>query len=249
MKNQFNTLPKRLTSGALRQLLKLEAEQKCRTMPDSYAGFATPTAFIYSDVSMNFSPESFAAIQARPEWKARTRKRHSTFKNGIIEMQSCNSSDARLMNVFCHPSAAANSSLHEKLGIITWETPVFGWKANLPNELRRYPTECDMKIGDTIVEAKLTEKDFTQKCSDVVERYPGFFEIFDAAKLPRDGDEYLHYQLIRNITVAQVYGFRFVLIIDERRKDLKEAFEAVRACVRDEELRSRCGVVGWQDLT
>jgi len=67
------------------------------------SGTEYDSAFIFDSIEMNFEKESFEAIQNNPEWHIRTQKKHSHFKNKTLEMQSSNSSDALLMNIFCNP--------------------------------------------------------------------------------------------------------------------------------------------------
>jgi hypothetical protein len=58
---------------------------------------------IFRNLADNFHPESFANIVSHADWSSRTRKVHQNVP-GVLEMQSSNSSDAVLMNIFCHPS-------------------------------------------------------------------------------------------------------------------------------------------------
>ena len=60
----------------------------------------------------NFLPETYAAITANAAWSKRLKKVHTSGRTSLprndrgfwAELDSCNSSDALLMNVFCYPS-------------------------------------------------------------------------------------------------------------------------------------------------
>ncbi|HEX4320321.1 MAG TPA: hypothetical protein VHZ52_05425 [Acidobacteriaceae bacterium] len=59
---------------------------------------------------------------------------------------------------------------------------------------------------------------------------------------------YVSYQLIRNVLAAYAHGCSFCVLHDERRPDLREAWFAVMAAVRDAEMRVRLQVLTWQEL-
>ncbi|MDY6839613.1 MAG: hypothetical protein SWH78_16745, partial [Thermodesulfobacteriota bacterium] len=61
------------------------------------------SAIIFRNIADNFHPESYTNITMHSDWNARTKKRHQNVPDAK-EMQSSNSSDALLMNIFCHPS-------------------------------------------------------------------------------------------------------------------------------------------------
>ncbi len=122
----------------------------------------------------NFFDESYAAMLAIPEWRKRLEKVHTQAKSslpstgrGWKELDSSMSSDALLMNIFCCPYVADDPRLLGLLGIDTAERPEFGWRARVPlkNGLADR-TEVDMKLGNMLFEAKLTESDF-QTCDAV----------------------------------------------------------------------------------
>ena len=65
----------------------------------------------------NFFAESYAAIVATPEWRKRlskphTGRRHLPKDSKWRELDACTSSDALLMNIFCHPQTLAEGKLH-----------------------------------------------------------------------------------------------------------------------------------------
>jgi hypothetical protein len=136
------------------------------------------------------------------------------------------------------------------LGTESTDIPQFGYKARVPllgGKTDR--TEVDMKLGSLLVEAKLTENDFQAKNRSVLERYRDFKTVFDISDLPRSGDQYISYQLIRNVLAAYAAGLSFCVIADARRQDLVEAWYVIMRCVRDPELRTRCKVLTWQELS
>jgi hypothetical protein len=66
------------------------------------------------------------------------------------------------------------------------DLPVFGWKAHVPLKSGRFDrTEVDMRWGELLVEAKLTESDFQSKAAAVMEAYRDFDAVFDREQLPR----------------------------------------------------------------
>lgn len=203
----------------------------------------------------NFSAESYRAIINHPGWRKRLDKVHAQAKRALPrtgrpwrELDSSNSSDALLMNVFCHPGALAVRLL-DTLGVEAPVTPQFGFKARIPLLGGKFDrTEVDMKLGELLVESKLTENDFQSKAKEVVECYQDFTELFDRRALPRAGDRYLSYQLIRNVLAAHTHGCSFCVMADARRPDLMEAWYAVMRCVKPGGLRRRCKMLTWQEL-
>ena len=160
------------------------------------------------------------------------------------------SSDALLMNIFCCPYVADDPRVLGLLGIEAAELPQFGWRARVPltNGLADR-TEVDMKLGNMLFEAKLTESDFQTCAPAVVRGYRDFEEVFDATDLPHDGTRLLSYQLIRNVLAAYASDCGFCVLLDARRPDLVEDWYAILRCVRPVELRVRCKVLTWQELT
>ena len=74
----------------------------------------SPPAILYREddagVHGNFLPESYSAIKGKPAWNRRLTKVHTSARRALLsrdtnrrELDSSNSSDALLMNVFCHP--------------------------------------------------------------------------------------------------------------------------------------------------
>jgi hypothetical protein len=110
-------------------------------------------------------------------------------------------------------------------------------------------TEVDMRLGDTFVEAKLTEGGFGSLSETGLARYRDADKVFDHALLPRTADGKIACaQLVRNVLAARHHGVRFRRIYDVRRPDLLEGAYQVLQAVRDTGLRARYGVVTWQEL-
>jgi hypothetical protein len=143
----------------------------------------------------NFFDASYGAIAARPEWMRRFDKIHAQGRalpkaesgRRWRELDSSMSSDALLMNVFC----AATPAVRQTLGVDGDAEPVFGWKARVPlapgldGRTRFDRTEVDMRWGDLLVEAKLTETDFQTRAAAIVEGYRDFDAVFERELLPR----------------------------------------------------------------
>lgn len=204
----------------------------------------------------NFLPETYRAIRKNKNWSKRLQKVHTSARETLprtgrkwCELDSSNSSDALLMNIFCFPRAATRTGFFRLLGIDHAAAPQFGVKARVPLANRKADrTEVDMKIGDLLVEAKLTEADFQSAPAAVVESYRDFREVFDRKLLPRINDRYASYQLIRNVLAAQANGCQFCVMIDARRPDLREAWYNVMRAIVILDLRLRCKIVTWQEL-
>jgi len=204
----------------------------------------------------NFSDPAYAAILAHPQWQKRFAKVHTSARQALPksdrrwrELDSSNSSDALLMNIFCWPGVCEERALLLQLGLDAPAEPQFGHKARVPlkdGSVDR--TEVDMRLGPLLVEAKLTESGFQTKSAAVVNRYRDFARVFDRSLLPKLKAKYDGYQLIRNVLAAHATGARFCLMHDARRPDLREAWYGVLSAVKSAELRTRCTVLTWQEL-
>jgi len=203
-------------------------------------------SIIFDTLADNFNPQSFAAIQKNPGWNARTKKKHPAVP-GAYEMQSSNSSDAILMNIFCHPDVGKWKGILDLLQV-TQLAPSFGFKAGVKlknGKLDR--TEIDMVVDDLFFEAKLTEEDFTEKSELIVEQYDELTKHFYATAMKR-GALYDNYQIIRNLLAALQYGKRHILLCDERRPDLARKYMETVSCLQDINARLKCRVVFWQEI-
>jgi hypothetical protein len=257
----------------------------------------------------NFYASAYEAILENAAWMRRFDKIHSQGRSlpkpridpsrKWRELDSSMSSDALLMNVFCTPEVTNSPALRSMLGISDTREPEFGWKARVPLRNGRVDrTEVDMRWGDLLVEAKLTEADFQCREAKIVEAYRDLDDLFDRELLPKvqlrtrrrraaielaeeftqeweppveKADEiarefhailearadagqiwnpgYAGYQMIRNVLAANAAGASFCVIHDERRPDLREGWFSVMRAVRTAEMRTRCKVLTWQELT
>jgi hypothetical protein len=205
----------------------------------------------------NFFDESYAAMLAIPEWRKRLEKVHTSARSslpnsqrGWKELDSSMSSDALLMNVFCCPYVSDDSRVLGLLGIQEAELPQFGWRARVPlTKGQADRTEVDMKLGDMLFEAKLTEFDFQSADASVLSRYRDFHDAFETSELPKDGAKLASYQLLRNVLAAYASDCGFCLLVDARRPDLIESWYRVLRCVRPMHLRVRCKILTWQELS
>ncbi len=204
----------------------------------------------------NFIPASYRAILREPRWRKRLEKVHAQGRRCLPtrdgpwhELDSSVSSDALLMNIFCYPRISSRADFCRILGIESGSHPEFGFKPRVPllsGGIER--TEIDMRLGNVLFEAKLTEADFQLQRAELVEGYRDFREVFAGRQLPRIGKKYSSYQLIRNILAAYALNLDFCALIDARRPDLIEEWYALVCCVRSAELRVRCKVLTWQEL-
>jgi hypothetical protein len=142
----------------------------------------------------NFFDAAYAAIAAQPEWMRRFDKVHAQGRSlpkaesgrRWRELDSSMSSDALLMNVFCTPGVAESDAVRALLGVEGDAEPEFGWKARVPLANGRLDrTEVDLRLGNVLAEAKLTETDFQTRAVSIVEGYRDFAEVFDAGLLPQ----------------------------------------------------------------
>jgi restriction endonuclease-like protein len=204
----------------------------------------------------NFMRESYRAIQQDAAWRGRLEKTHAQSNSSFPreerrwrELDSCNSSDALLMNIFCFPGTLRSPRIAQLFGLDHPPKADFGVRARVPlHDEKVDRTEVDMRLGDLLVEAKLTEADFQRCDREALETYRDFHEVFEVRELPLDGDM-LSYQLIRNVLAAYATGLSFCVMADGRRPDLKEAWYAVMRCIRTSELRVRCKMITWQELS
>jgi len=255
------------TTAALKYALTLRRELAARNAAfAAHSGAPHVTSFGGCPVTVyepyengqkhdNFLDQSYSAILDKAEWRKRLEKVHSQASRALpraarlwSELDSCNSSDALLMNVFCFPEILERSDLRGLLGIENGTLPEFGFKAHVPLVNGTDRTEVDMKLGSLLLESKLTESDFQTQLKLVVERYRDFKAVFDSRLLPVAGERYVSYQLIRNVLAAHATGSSFCVLLDARRPDLLEAWYAIMRCILVSDLRLRCKVLTWQEL-
>lgn len=204
----------------------------------------------------NFLEESYQAIVANKAWHRRLEKVHTQARTSLPredrrwrELDSCTSSDALLMNIFCFPESLATSQLPDLLGVQGELSLEFGFRPRVPLLNGKFDrTEVDLRIGDLLIEAKLTESDFQTGAVSALDIYSDFTRVFDRRSLPRSGKKYLGYQLIRNVLAAYSTQCSFCVMADARRPDLREAWYAVMRCVKSADLRVRCKMITWQEV-
>jgi hypothetical protein len=206
----------------------------------------------------NFIPASYKAIVKNPNWRHRLRKVHSQGRKSLPrseygrtwrELDACTSSDALLMNVFCHPRVLKDEPIRSVLNIDRRAVPEFGFLARVPLANGKFDrTEVDMRLDQLLIEAKLTESDFQRTPKAHMHSYRDFRGVFSHEELPQDTKYYFSYQLIRNVLAARAADCSFCVLADARRPDLIEAWYAVMKCVQLVELRARCKVLAWQEL-
>ncbi|WP_446743611.1 PGN_0703 family putative restriction endonuclease [Silvibacterium acidisoli] len=204
----------------------------------------------------NFLPQSYRAICAHPEWARRLLKAYTGSRRiprasdrRRFELDCATSSDALLMNIFCYPRVLHRPRLCELLGIERGLRPEFGFKPRtcLTNG-RTDCTEVDMRLGDLLVEAKLTESGFQAAPYRLIERYPLLEELFDISELRTTEDVICEYQLVRSILAAYSSGCGFTLLCDGRRQDMFERWMRVVQAIRSYSFRSRLRVITWQEV-
>jgi hypothetical protein len=203
----------------------------------------------------NFLDSTYRAILADPAWAARLTKAHTAHRRvwpraqwRWRELDAATSSDALLMNVFCHPGVLEDRALRALLGIEAEVHPEFGYKPRIPLANGRFDrTEIDLRLGSLLVEAKLTESSPGPTRRALLDRYPGFAEAFE----PRLEETIPGYQLHRGVlaALAEPGDARFCLLADARRPDLLEAWYAILATVRTGDLRCRLQMLTWQELS
>jgi hypothetical protein len=207
----------------------------------------------------SFLEVCYRRILAKPEWSRRLEKVHTARRQARPqgaaeqvrvwrELDAATSSDALLMNVFCYPRVWTQG-LRALMGVSGGERIEFGVRsaASLERGLVN-TTEIDMRIGDLLVEAKLTEADFQFGALRLVERYVDFDRVFDRERLEVTRLGLRSYQLVRGVLAAYAMDGRFCVFCDGRRVDLIEDWLRVMGAVRSLEVQSRLRLVTWQEI-
>jgi hypothetical protein len=247
-------------AGDLRRELSVRSQQIATTNGSLHElTAAEPPSVIFGrsedDRHGNFYPASYRNICANPEWVRRLAKVHTGSRRASSragwrwrELDCANSSDALLMNVFCCRRRVVNRRLCSMLGVPCGLMPQFGFRPEIPLRSGRTDrTEIDMKLGDLMVEAKLTEIDFQTAPATMIKRYRDIDEVFDPEEL-KLSDVVRNYQLIRGVLAASATGGSFCVLCDARRPDLIEEWYAVMRAVRSCVLRCRLQLLTWQEL-
>jgi hypothetical protein len=205
----------------------------------------------------NFHPAVYEAICANPEWLKRLSKAHTSKKSSLprnergfwAELDSCNSSDALLMNIFCFPGMVESTVAQNLLGLTEDHRPNFGWRPRVPLKEGKFDrTEVDLLLGNLMVEAKLTEVSFQSASKEKMRRYRDFTKVFALSELPQSKATFDCYQLLRNVLAAFANDYSFCVLLDQRRPDLIEMWYAVMRAVKIHDLRLRCKVLTYQEL-
>jgi hypothetical protein len=219
----------------------------------------------------NFHPKSYLNICANPAWLDRLSKVHTASKRSRVrkdwqwmELDSSNSSDALLMNIFCHPGVFNGTTLTPAvanlLNVEPTTQPCFGINPGVPLKQSRKGrsklppnltdrTEIDLQLGNLFVEAKLTESNFQTAKPALIERYRDLETVFDLARLPHNNTGAIQgYQLIRNVLAAFASDASFCVLSDARRHDLIEIWYAVLSAVHSPTFATRLKLLTWQEL-
>jgi hypothetical protein len=204
----------------------------------------------------NFHPASYANIRATQEWSRRLEKVHTAYRRVRVRSNWCwkeldcsNSSDALLMNIFCYPGLTSLPAVRALLGSDVEAIPEFGFKPRTPLGNGGYDnTEIDMRLGDLLVEAKLTESDFQLADPRLVRRYRDVETVFEVDELPLRKGRHAGYQLVRGALAAYAAKGSFCVFCDRRRSDLTEGWYEILRAVRSSELRCRLKLLTWQEL-
>ena len=275
------------SAGSLRRELNARAAERARRLGlrHEFTSGRTPSVIFGEDdqgCHGNFHPASYRAILANPEWQRRLGKAHTESRRAMPradwcwrELDCAGSSDALLMNIFCHPAVFDDPNgrrLAALLGVDRQARPLFGVRPGVPlvGGLTDR-TETDMKLGSLLVEAKLTESSFQAARPELVYRLRDLEEVFAVESLPHTrrqvvdarwdeeqaamiavergtSGNFVSYQLIRGILAAYATGSSFCVLADSRRTDLLEAWHRIMRAVRSAELRCRLQVLTWQEL-
>ena len=204
----------------------------------------------------NFLPASYRQILKQADWRSRLAKVYTGSRfvprssdRTRRELECANSSDALLMNIFCYPGMLRRPALCSLLGLAPGIRPSFGFRARIPLKSGAQDrTEIDLKLGNLLVEAKLTEGNFQTARADLVHRYRDLETVFDRTRLPMTQEKYRSSQLIRGALAAYAHGASFAVFCDQRRQDLIDCCFEVFSAILSSELRCRLSVVTWQEI-
>lgn len=250
----------RLTASGLRA--EISARGRMLAERDKLAHeqtFGTAPAVVFAEeggMHGNFFPASWKKIVANKGWASRLGKAYTasarvprSSDRWRGELECATSSDALLMNIFCHPSTLKSAPLRSALGVSANALPTFGWRARVELDTGYDDrTEIDMRLGDLLVEAKMCEGDFQSADICMMRRYSLFESTFDIERLrPRRG-KLRSYQLLRGVMAAVEHDARFCLMCDSRRTDLLDLWADMTAAVRYSSVRCRLQLITWQEI-
>jgi hypothetical protein len=204
----------------------------------------------------NFLDASYREMLRNPAWERRMQKVFTQGRRSLPaaerrwrELDSAHSSDALLMNIFCHPGTLETHAVRSLLGIDGACRAEFGVRVRIPfKDGMTDRTEVDLALGELLIEAKLTESNFQTAPHRLVDRYRDLEEVFDLGLLPVTESTVLCYQLVRGVLAAFAQQASFCVLADARRPDLVEAWYLVMRAVLPVDLRHRLKLLTWQEL-
>jgi len=151
MTHKTQTVPTPWSASLLRRDLNARAQHLATTsnlLHEQTTGAAPSILFGHEERDEqachgNFHPASYAAICANPAWSRRLTKAHTAHRRVRAradwqwrELDCANSSDALLMNIFCHPAVFSNNQLDPAvanlLGVSSDVQPNFGIHPGVP---------------------------------------------------------------------------------------------------------------------
>lgn len=252
-----------MTNAArLRQELSVRSHQLAtsKKLLHELSDAATPSVVFGVDANGehgNFHPASYRHICRNPDWAQRLQKVHTASRKMMLrsdwrwrELDCANSSDALLMNVFCHPTACRHGRVAALLDIDPSASPNFGYKPRIPlYGGKKDSTEIDMRLGNLLVEAKLTESGLQRAAPSLYQRYCDLEVVFDPTELPITDGLLQGYQFVRGVLAAHHHQVSFCLMYDARRPELQRLWYSVLRAVRSADLRARLKVLTWQELS
>jgi hypothetical protein len=252
-----------LTAAQLRKEISARNCLRGRRFEHELSIGETPSVIYQAtgDQHGNFLPASYARILANPAWNQRLAKAYTASRQvprsadrRRFELECANSSDALLMNIFCYPRVLSRPGVCSQLGIDAGLDPRFGIRPGIPLQKDRLDrTEIDMQLGPLpgglFIEAKLTEGDFQRAPLRLLARYRDFESTFDPEQLPAVNGVMHSYQLIRGVLAASAHAASFIVFCDRRRADLIDRWFSVLRAVIDASLRTRLGLLTWQELS
>lgn len=247
-----------LSAAALRAEISARNQARAGNFAHELTWSSVPSVLYAESEGLhgNFLPASWARILAHPAWRKRLAKSYTASRfvpragdRHRFELDCAASSDALLMNIFCYPKVLRRAALCALLGIEPGLEPDFGFRPSIPRlhgHIDR--TEIDMRLGSLLVEAKLTESDFQRAPVRRLGGYPGLSGVFDVERLPIVNGVVHSWQLIRGVLAAEACSASFLVFCDRRRPDLIDRWFAVIAAVASSALRTRLGLLTWQEI-
>jgi hypothetical protein len=251
--------PNIVSPAALRRELSDRNVKRAAALPVEMSYSHVPSVVYQEDEAGghgNFLTASYKRIQQQAGWKARLAKVYTGSRflpratdRKRRELDCANSSDALLMNIFCYPGITHRPAVSSLLGVPLGSCPTFGFKPEIPlKNGGKDRSEIDLKLGNLLIEAKLTEGDFQTARLDMVSRYRDLESVFDVARLPTRNQRFRSCQLIRGVLAAHAHAASFAAFCDQRRQDLIEDCFEIMSAVASADLRCRISVVTWQEL-